>query len=269
MKRPKRFLFESMESFSLSKFNDPPPLVSNLAQGKAFLKHLSEIDSLRARRALTLIMQGLSLPDNGSVFEIGTGVGMIAIELNLRGYKYQGLELVQENVNLWNTIRLHYGLDGEVRLQDICEMESIDQQWDGVFSKWTFEHIHDRTKALRNCFRLLRPGGRLVILDGNSLDPRVLWKMVVVRPFKSKGRSGGLKWLLNREKTYDNYGEGWKGKDEAVRSVYWWRHEITKYGFDLIEASTVGAYHPLTRNSPFWPFLGSVFIVAEKPSSGS
>ena len=57
-----------------------------------------------------------------------------------------------------------------------------------------------------------------------------------------------------------------KGKDEAVKSVFWWKHEITKYGFDLIEASTVGAYHPLTRNSPFWPFLGSVYIVAEKPA---
>jgi len=245
--------------------NSSQPLVSHLAQGKAYLRHISIMNSLSARRVLTMVLKGLSLPKCGSVLEIGPGNCKYAVEFCLRGYDYQGYDVVPENIELWYILKDHYELGGNVQLQDFCDVVVDGPRFHGIFARSTFEHIHDREQALQNCFELLYPGGHLVVLDGNFLDPRFLWEMVIMRPIKTKGKNGGFDWFFNRDRIYENFGMGWKGKNEDVRSVWWWRREISKYGFCLIEAATTGAYHPLVRRMPLRNFIGMVYIVAEKP----
>jgi len=218
---------------------------------------------------LTLVIRGLSLPEGGRVLEIGAACGKYAVELCLRGYEYLGFDMVPEAVDSWNIVSSFYGIRDEIRVQDICELREIAAEWDGILAVSTFEHIHDRPRALRNCYELLRPGGRLVILDGNILDPRHLWRMLVVQPIRFKGRSGGLKWLLNRTKVYASYGMGWKGKDEDVKSVYWWRRELPRYGFHIVEATTSGAYDRWIRRLGLWPLVGRVYLVAKRPTQNS
>lgn len=253
---------------NLERFITPygsQPLVSHLAQGKTYLRHMSIMNSPSARRILTMVLKGLSLPPCGSVLEIGPGNCKYAVEFCLRGYDYQAYDVVPENQELWQILKEHYGLSGNVQLQDFCDVVVDGPRFHGIFALSTFEHIHDRERALQNCFKLLYPGGYLVVLDGNFLDPRLLWEMVIMRQIKTKGKNGGFGWLFNRDRIYENFGMGWKGKDEAVRSVWWWRREISKYGFFLIEAVTTGAYHPLVKHMPFRNLIGMVYIVAEKP----
>ena len=73
-----------------------------------------------------------------------------------------------------------------------------------------------------------------------------------------------MNWLLNRERVYSDYGMGWKGKDEAVKSVFWWRRNLPGHGFRIIRATTTGIYHNWLRRLNIWPMIGMVYIVATK-----
>ncbi len=254
-----------MEQFA--KIDNTLPNCGFISGGKRLLKHLSDPNSDGARRMLTLIVEGLRLPAKGNVLEIGPGDGRYGAELAIRGHKYTGFDLVPQNKAVFKTNMKYYGLENvDFQIQDICEIKEHKAVFDGIFANATFEHIWDRDKALKNCFKLLKPGGRLVILDGNAIDPRMIWKMAIIRPIKTGFRSGGLKWILGREKVYDNFGVGWKGKDEAYHSVFWWKRKIDHSGFTVIKATCSSDIHPKIKRVPFLvPFIGQVYIVAEKP----
>lgn len=216
-------------------------------------------------KTLSTILDGLELPDGGEVLEIGPGSGKFALEFSVRGYAYVGFDMVPDNVELHRTVAKCYSIRPCIFLQDICDVPEPAPRFDGIFSVSTFEHIHDRDAALRNCYRLLRPGGSLVILDGNALDPRIWFEMVIKRAIKTRFKSRGLKWILSREKVVNDFGLGWKGKDEAVRSVFWWRRHIPKFGFDLVDAFTSTRDHRILGATPLHPFAGRVCVVARRP----
>jgi SAM-dependent methyltransferase len=175
--------------------------------------------------------------------------------------------MVEQNLALWAVTREFYNLPGRVTLQDICRVPDIGSAFDGIVAISTFEHIHDRDRAIANCYRLLRPGGRLVILDGNFLDVRKLFDQVVLRWIHTRGAKGGLRWLFNRDQVYEDYGMGWRGKDEAVKTVFWWRRALPRFGFRVVTVLTSAYFHPSARRLRVWPLVGPVYVVAEKPRS--
>jgi SAM-dependent methyltransferase len=248
---------EELESFKT--LEEDLPDCSHIFQGKVLLERLSKADSYRSRLILTLALHGISLPEQGRILEIGPGCCQYAIELCLRGYEYVGYDVVQQNLDLWPILKTHYQLKGDIQLQDICTIET-EEQFDGIFSRSTFEHIHNQEQALQNCFSLLKPGGRLVIIDGNLLHPRLLWNMTFVRP------DGGLKWLFTKGRVNENYGMGWKGKAEDVKTVYWWRRNIRRYGFFGSCFTTACFTRPWTKVIGLWPFLGSIVVYGQKPN---
>lgn len=46
---------------------------------------------------------------------------------------------------------------------DICRTDFADGYWDLVIVSQTLEHIYDYDKALRECFRIIAPGGHFII----------------------------------------------------------------------------------------------------------
>ncbi|MDZ7859573.1 MAG: hypothetical protein U5O15_02695 [Candidatus Krumholzibacteriota bacterium] len=105
---------------------------------------------------------------------------------------------------------------------------------------------------------MLKPGGRIVIIDGNIFDLRGTFNMI----FKRK--DGGIRWLFNKNKVYDSYGMGWKGKCEDVKSIFWWKRTLRKHGFSVVKISTTSSFHDWFRKIGLWPFFGSVIAVGEK-----
>jgi SAM-dependent methyltransferase len=241
------------------------PPVAHLEQGRKLLRGLERADTPRSRLVLTFLLRALALPAGGRVLEIGPGCGQLAVELCRRGYDYTGFDMVPQNVSLWTITAPFYGLSGRVLLQDVCAVTGLDETFDGIVAVSTFEHVHDRDRALGTCFRLLRPGGRLVILDGNAWDVRKVWEQVVVRWIRTRGARGGPGWLLHRDRVYDDYGLGWRGKDEAVKSILWWRRRLPRFGFRVLTTRTSSYLRPTVRRLGVWPCAGSLYIVAERP----
>ena len=46
---------------------------------------------------------------------------------------------------------------------DIQQMDMQDNSWDWIFCNHVLEHVPDHKKALRELYRVLKPGGQLII----------------------------------------------------------------------------------------------------------
>ena len=138
----------------LETFSELPevPKCIDIGQGRKLLRILKERDSLISRARLTFILKALFLPDNGKVLEIGPGCCDYALEFCLRGFRYQGYDMVEENLRVWRILKSQFMLKGDIIIQDICTIETKGKEgyYDGIFSKSTFEHIHNVSRALDN-----------------------------------------------------------------------------------------------------------------------
>jgi len=56
------------------------------------------------------------------------------------------------------------GVDADFALMDICREEPVQRQFDVVLCFHSFPHFRDQATALRQVRRLIKPGGRLLVL---------------------------------------------------------------------------------------------------------
>ena len=77
---------------------------------------------------------------------------------------------------------------------DVCSIERPDATYDLVITAFTFRNFPDKQTSLEEMLRVLRPGGRLLILDHFQPQHPMLWKQTytfwlnqvmpqIVRPF--------------------------------------------------------------------------------------
>ena len=82
---------------------------------------------------------------------------------------------------------------------DICKLDLPDGSFDGIFSTEAIEHVHDLQLMFDNCFRLLRRGGKAVIVnDSNKFNESA------------------------RRHSWD----AWKDRDESWEHVNWLKSEV-------------------------------------------
>lgn len=77
---------------------------------------------------------------------------------------------------------------------DVCNIERPDATYDLVITAFTFRNFPDKQTSLQEMLRVLRPGGRLLILDHFQPQHPILWQQIytfwmskivpqLVRPF--------------------------------------------------------------------------------------
>lgn len=82
---------------------------------------------------------------------------------------------------------------------DICTIDMPDASFDGIFSTEAVEHVHDLGAMFENCWRLLKPGGALVIVNDSN---------------KWNADSRAHSW------------ESWTERDESWEHVNWLKNEV-------------------------------------------
>jgi ubiquinone/menaquinone biosynthesis C-methylase UbiE len=203
------------------------------------------------------------------ILEVAAGTGFHSMELARHGIDVTALEIDPNLTSIMGGLAKHLDLNLTSVVGDACEIPLPDGRFDLVFSKNFFEHVYDVDLAIREQTRLLKPGGLLVIQDGNFLDPRLLFDLLFRYPLRTKFRHGGLVWLFTKRKVHKNlYGFLPLGRDEDVKTQFWWRRKISRFpGLTLRESTTTSRYtHP---HLPRWitPFLGGCLLVAEKTAA--
>jgi SAM-dependent methyltransferase len=139
------------------------------------------------------------------ILEVGCGFGWDAVGLALTG----GNEVVASDVLPSMIDGMTQCLEAMKRkgkslpvtplLGDICKLDLPDASFDGIFSTEAIEHVHDLKLMFENCYRLLKPGGRIVIANDSN--------------------------RFNLAACQHSW-EGWTDRDESWEHVEWLKKEV-------------------------------------------
>ncbi|KAL9109163.1 MAG: hypothetical protein Q9227_006088 [Pyrenula ochraceoflavens] len=123
--------------------------------------------ALRAMEAKSLT--ALQLPRGSTVLDAGCGVGHVALYMARQGdLKVKGIDLTPHHITkaLQNAKLAKLESQVSFQLGDYHDLKSFgDASVDGVYSMETLVHSPNQGAALSEFMRVLKPGGRIVMLE--------------------------------------------------------------------------------------------------------
>jgi glycosyltransferase involved in cell wall biosynthesis/SAM-dependent methyltransferase len=131
------------------------------AADRAMLETLlaNEADMAFRRRAITLL-DHLDLHDGETVLDCGCGMGVYLMMMNrLRNLKLYGVDGDPERL-AWAE---REGVQAKLFSVDIHDLPFPDASFDKILMSEVLEHIADDRRAMREIYRILKPGGILAL----------------------------------------------------------------------------------------------------------
>ncbi|HZS06217.1 MAG TPA: class I SAM-dependent methyltransferase [Blastocatellia bacterium] len=124
------------------------------------------------------------------LLEIGVGAGTDFINWVRNGAQATGVDLTEQGVRLTRERLALEGLEAEVRAADAENLPFADNTFELVYSYGVLHHSPNTEKAIREVRRVLRPGGRAIIMVYHvpSWTGFMLWGihcLAKLRPWKS------------------------------------------------------------------------------------
>lgn len=98
------------------------------------------------------------------VLEVGCGLGTDGAQFAKAGANYTGTDLTDAAVDLARRRFELFELPGTFRIADAEHLDFADNSFDLVYSHGVVHHTPDTAGAVREIHRVLRPGGRAVIM---------------------------------------------------------------------------------------------------------
>ncbi|MGW6915112.1 class I SAM-dependent methyltransferase [Kitasatospora sp. NPDC054939] len=132
----------------------------------------------RAQRRLEDVLgRKLALPVGASVLDLGCGSGVVAQAMAARfGLRVTGVDVLDFHLAQARRLGSRSALDERTSFHwgDYHDLEFPDGSFDGAYSMETLVHSYDPERALAEFFRVLRPGGRLVLLGPIGRPPETM-----------------------------------------------------------------------------------------------
>lgn len=116
---------------------------------------------------LPWVLRFADLPEKASVLEVGSGGGFNA-EIFLErfpGWRLVASDYDPEMVELCRDRLARFEDRVEARQADATHLPFPDASFDVVASIFVWHHVEDWPRATMECARVLRPGGRLLLVD--------------------------------------------------------------------------------------------------------
>jgi ubiquinone/menaquinone biosynthesis C-methylase UbiE len=109
------------------------------------------------------------------VLEIGCGLGTDGAQFAKAGADYTGIDLTEAAVDLARKRFELFGLGGSFRVSDAESLDFPSDTFDLVYSHGVLHHTPDTARAIREVHRVLKPGGRAVVMlyHRNSYNYRI------------------------------------------------------------------------------------------------
>jgi ubiquinone/menaquinone biosynthesis C-methylase UbiE len=107
-----------------------------------------------------------AVPPGGSVLEVAPGPGYLAIALaKIGGRHVTGLDISHTFVEIARRGAAETGVDVEFRQGNVSEMPFAADSFDYLLCRAAFKNFADAPRALAEMHRVLKPGGRALIID--------------------------------------------------------------------------------------------------------
>jgi SAM-dependent methyltransferase len=103
------------------------------------------------------------VPPGGNLLDVGCGKGDLLVRLLRQGWMAEGLEVDAEAVS---NARMNHRLN--IHLGALEDQRFPNNMFDAITMNHVIEHVHDPIALIRECLRVLKPGGRLVLATPNS-----------------------------------------------------------------------------------------------------
>lgn len=136
---------------------------------------------VRSRTVLEL----LKPKNNESILDIGCGNARDIVQIIEAGAHITGVDISEGMVNEAKQELQALGVnDVALMVGDATNLEFVDNTFDKVLCSEVIEHIPDADKALSEMWRVLKPGGILVLSTPNPIswygfDRYVVWKKIL------------------------------------------------------------------------------------------
>jgi SAM-dependent methyltransferase len=174
----------------------PVQLQPYQAQRKPFQRAEMEYDDERGTAGFRSFFPNLAFKDK-KILDYGSGYGGRTVYYAELGAEVAGTEVSPAMIEEGRAFAERKGLQVDFRLVGDMELPFPDMSFDSIFSFDVFEHVRDLESSLRECMRVLKPGGHLYavfppfyqILGGSHLHgylsrspaPNVLFPCSVLR----------------------------------------------------------------------------------------
>lgn len=105
--------------------------------------------------------------EKAAVLDDGTGAGFFPVILSRLGHQVTAIDYSEEMTAQAEKRFKEAGAEVLVRQMDAQKLEFADENFDAVVSRNVLWNLDDPAAAYREMHRVLRPGGKLIISDGN------------------------------------------------------------------------------------------------------
>ncbi len=193
------------------------------------------------------------------VLEVGLGYGSVSQKIAEAGARYCGLDIAAGPVAMAAERIDYVGADGKAKQGSILDSPFQDQEFDWVVAIGCLHHTGNLPKAIGEVHRILKPGGRAIIMVYNATS----YRHVFVEPLISSG--------LVRRRGYDMNTKGSDAPQTEFVTRKAARGMCSQFASCKITAENIASEGPLRLLSRkllcrvFGPFLGlDLYISLQK-----
>jgi len=114
-----------------------------------------------ANEISTLVEKG------ASILEVAPGPGYLSIELAKKGFNVTGVELSQDFVVIEKNNAKEANVSVDFKEGNASNLPCEDNAFDFIVCSAAFKNFKDPVKALSEMYRVLKPGGKALVIDMN------------------------------------------------------------------------------------------------------
>lgn len=144
--------------------------------------------------------------------DVGCGTGFLALRLAELGHVVTGVDLSAQMIEQARAKADQAALEIEFRVGDAAHLDSADKAYDLVVARHVIWNLPDPERGVAEWLRVLRPGGRLLLVEGKWADNEALMSALSDRRLAAKLPARVLDWaaLVVRSDKYRTKLLNWK-----------------------------------------------------------
>lgn len=128
---------------------------------------LDELEKGDAQKHLKIIKRYIGDEKPLDVLDIGTGPGCFPILMGIEGHNVTGVDYTEAMLEMARSNSKIFDVNGTFMRMDAQNLNFPDGSFDLILSRNLIWDLENPKKAYQEWLRVLRPGGRMIIFDGN------------------------------------------------------------------------------------------------------